>query len=93
MFDVTSLTGSMIDISQFDFRQLKEVFIFSKASILALGYTQIPIHWGALLVTSGWSVKLTITPFRAKVRNEWIYTPFPLCAFMVYRRKPLPLKM
>jgi hypothetical protein len=39
----------MVDKSQFDFRQLQEVFISSKASILALGYTQIHIQWGALL--------------------------------------------
>jgi hypothetical protein len=67
--------GLMIDILQLDFQQLQEVFIFSKASILALGYTQIPIQWGrSFPAVSGWSVKLTITPFRAKVRNEWIYT-------------------
>jgi len=81
-------------IKQFDFRQLQEVFIFSKVPILALGYTQIPIQWGrSFPEVSGWSVKLTITPFRAKVRNEWIYTRFPLCTSMVYRRKTLPLKM
>jgi hypothetical protein len=88
------LTGLMIEISQFDFRRLQEVFLFTKASIPPLGYIQIHIQWGRFFPTAnGWSVKLTITPFRAKVRNEWKYTPFPLRAFMVYRRKILHLKM
>jgi hypothetical protein len=40
----------MVDKSQFNFRELQKFFlIFSKASKAALGYTQVPIHWGALL--------------------------------------------
>jgi hypothetical protein len=64
-----------MDDLRFEFRQLKDIFLFFKTSRLGLGHKQLPVRR-----VPGFFLGLEVdhaTPYSAEVKNGWIYTSAP----------------
>jgi hypothetical protein len=72
-----------LDDPGFESWQKRNIFLFCKTSVLALGPTQPPTQWVPVLFPVGGGVKLPerdvdhSLPTSAVVKNEWSYTSAP----------------
>jgi hypothetical protein len=80
--------GWTIGVPGFDSQQGLGIFLFTTASIMALGPTQPPIQWvpGALSLGLKWLGNEAdhSPPSSAKVKNVWSYISTPQYFFMVW---------